>query len=309
MIHYHPIIQHLTGNMDLLRLDLIDKKISGNKWFKLKNNLEKAEAGNFETIVTFGGAFSNHIAATAAACKKSHLKCVGIIRGEESSALNPTLAKAKQDGMQLHFVSREFYSQILKDGSEKYLHDNFGRHYLIPEGGNNEEGVLGCMEILKKEWDYDYIFCACGTGTTFAGLVASAKPGQKVIGISVLKGENKLPLEVQNLLGSISPGQKNKIQGNEAPEKSWLEDHCILNTYCFNGYAKFDENLLQFKNDFELKHKISLDHIYTSKLLYGVFDLNEKNKLKPGSKILIVHSGGLQGNKGFEERYHLTPSL
>lgn len=331
MLAYSPIIQmiNLRSNyqVDVLRLDLLHQEISGNKWFKLKHNLKKAIAEKHNLIITFGGAFSNHIAATAAACKLFNIKCVGVIRGEEHSstsldATNPTLQKAKENGMQLHFVSRELYAQKNDEAFKKYLHETFGAHYLIPEGGNNVEGALGCMEILATNFtnntnsvgdnscnsrlSHDYILCACGTGTTFAGILASAKPNQSVIGMSVLKGGNKLPEETENLLQQVFPDKKLKVFGNEALEKPIIENSCISNTYCFSGYAKFDKTLIDFKKEFEREHNIPLDYVYTNKLFFAAFDLMKKNKFKSNSKILIIHSGGLQGNKGFEKRYKLS---
>ena len=293
----------------MLRLDLIDEEISGNKWFKLKCNLEKAISQNHHTIVTFGGAFSNHIAATAAACKRYNLKCIGVIRGEENEALNDTLKKAKEDGMFFYFVDRETYRNKNGMAVKDELQKLFGEYYLIPEGGNNEAGLEGCLEILKKEWNYDYVFCACGTGTTYSGLFASKTEQQKVIGISVLKGDNTLPDEANTLLKNMLPNKTLLIKGNEALKKDVLDEDCILNSYAFNGYAKMHKDLLNFKIEFESNYNIALDHIYTSKLLYAVFDLMKLKKLKLNSKILVIHSGGLQGNKPFEERYHLTPNL
>lgn len=312
MIVHDPIIEPVLlqagYQTDVLRLDQLHPEISGNKWFKLKYNLEKAIAGHFDTIITFGGAFSNHIAATAAACKFYNVKSVAVIRGDEMQALNATLTRAKDNGMELYFVSREIYSQKNNAEFKQHLQEKFGNHYLIPEGGNNTEGVLGCSEILKPEWEYDYVFCACGTATTFAGLVASAKPGQKIIGISVLKGENKLPNDAAEIIQSVL---KNDviILGNEALNDLHLNNHSIINNYCFSGYAKFDKHLVDFKIEFEAKHKFPLDHVYTAKLFYAVTDLLKLKKIKAGSKLLIIHSGGLQGNAGFEERYHLMPTL
>lgn len=313
MISYNPIIQDLKNGsffqLDVLRLDLIDEEISGNKWFKLKRNIDKALAENFNTVITFGGAFSNHIAATASACKRYNLKCIGIIRGEEKDASNPTLSEASKNGMLLHFVSREFYSQKNDQLFKNYLEANFGRHYLIPEGGNNLEGALGCMEILKPEWNYEYVFCACGTATTYAGIFASKNQDQKIIGISVLKGKNTLPLEAGNLINGLLPGKKCSLAGNEVLENEIIREDCIINSYAFKGYARLDESLVEFKKNFEAEYKIPLDHVYTTKLMYAVFDLVKKNKLPSKSKLLVIHSGGLQGNKGFEERYHLIPNL
>ncbi|WP_317899655.1 1-aminocyclopropane-1-carboxylate deaminase/D-cysteine desulfhydrase [Aurantibacillus circumpalustris] len=314
MISYNPIIQELhkesAYQVDVLRLDLIDVEISGNKWFKLKNNLEKAISQNKKSIITFGGAYSNHIAATAAACKKFNLKCIGVIRGEEKEELNDTLKTAQKNGMEFYFVDRETYKQKDTIEFKNNLAKTFGEHYLIPEGGNNEEGVSGCMDILKKEWNYDYVFCACGTATTFAGILTSAKDQNKIIGISVLKGENNLPAEAEVLLDKISlNSSKMKILGEEALKKDFIEDSCILNSYAFKGYAKKNTELLNFKTEFENKFEIPLDHIYTTKLFYAVFDLIKRKKLISDSKILVVHSGGLQGNEAFEKRYHLTPNL
>jgi 1-aminocyclopropane-1-carboxylate deaminase len=312
LIPYHPIIQHLpaitTYHVDVLRLDLIDAEVSGNKWFKLKRNIEKALAGNFETIVTFGGAFSNHIAATSAACKKYKIRSVGIIRGEETLPLNPTLLAARENGMHLHFVKRDLYSQKWEDQFKEMIEATYGRHYLIPEGGNNREGVLGCTEILNDACDHDFIFCACGTATTYAGLLASSKPHQAVIGISVLKGKNTLPEEAEKLLKSIG-SQKITVDGNEKLNEPLLMDSCITNRYCFKGYAGFDAEVVKFKYQFENAHQIPLDYVYNDKLVYAVFDLMEKKKFKPGARILMVHGGGLQGNNGFERRYQLKPTL
>jgi 1-aminocyclopropane-1-carboxylate deaminase len=300
--HLHK--QKLT--LDVLRLDLIHPEFGGNKWFKLKRNLQKAKDKNIRTIITFGGAYSNHIAATAAACKFFQLQAIGIIRGEESKNLNPTLLKAKEDGMQLHFVSRETYAQKNEPRYHAWLTKTFGQNLLIPEGGNNEEGILGCSEILNPAWDYDYIFCACGTGATFSGIVASCKPTTVVVGMSVLKGANNLPLQVKQQLTVVFPQQHFNVLGNEVLQQSEFTNHCIINTYSFNGYAKKNQELIDFKNKFECDFNIPLDYIYTNKLFYGVFDLIQKQKLKAHAKILIVHSGGLQGNQGFEGGFGLS---
>lgn len=313
MITYNPIIQKLHSGLfnernlsfEVLRLDLLDPEISGNKWFKLKRNIQKAKSENFKTIITFGGAFSNHIAATAASCKLDGLNSVGVIRGDETQDLNTTLLKAKENGMLLHFVSREIYSHKTEESFKSELIKIFGEHYLIPEGGNNEEGILGCTEILKPEWDHDIIFCACGTAATFAGILGSLKPKQLLVGISVLKGENTLVNDALNQMHSVFPQQKFSVKGNEALSKDEIVENCISNNYCFNGYAKMDKQLVAFKNIFEKDFDIPLDYIYTNKLFYAVFDLMKHNKIKENSKILIIHCGGLQGNKGFEKRYNL----
>lgn len=313
MFEYNPILQSISiensRSFDILRLDLIHKEVSGNKWFKLKHNLEKANREKFKTVITFGGAFSNHIAATAFACKLSGFNSIAIIRGEEPPRLNSTLLKAQENGMVLHFVSREFYKQKNELVFKEYLLNKFGEHYLIPEGGNNVEGVLGCTEILNTNLDYDFVFCACGTATTFTGLVLNADSRQKTIGISVLKGENTLPSYANEILNSLSMDSLISIKGNDELNKKEIEANCITNNYCFNGYAKYDSALVKFKTDFESKYGIPLDYVYTSKLFYAVFDIIQKNQIRPESKILVIHCGGLQGNEGFENRYHLMPSL
>ncbi|MDX2174487.1 MAG: pyridoxal-phosphate dependent enzyme [Bacteroidota bacterium] len=306
MLTYTPLIQSLVVSFplkaDVLRLDKLHESISGNKWFKLKYNLQKAQKQNVNTIITFGGAYSNHIAATASACKLFNLNSVGIIRGEET-VLNPTLIEAKENGMQLEFVSREQYSKRNEQDFKDYLQTKYGNHLLIPEGGNNKEGAIGCQEIIEQKWDYDYILCACGTATTFSGIVSNIKSKTTVIGISVLKGENNLPFDSSIMTNEISPQKKYTIMGNDEIEKDIISEHCITSNYSFNGYANYYQPLIDFKSKFEMQYDIPLDYIYTTKLFYGVFDLMAKQKFKKDSKILVIHSGGLQGNKGFEQRF------
>ena len=286
MLNYTPIIQKITTDLfsekkaevSVLRLDLIHPEISGNKWFKLKYNLEEAQRLGHDTILTFGGAFSNHIHATAVACHQAGFKSIGVIRGEEESSSNDTLKDAQVNGMHLHFVSRHGYRS--KNDSEfiSELHAKFGNFYLVPEGGDNELGAKGCEEILPKENDFDIVFCACGTGTTFKGILNSLQSHQQLIGISVLKGEGELT--------KLFP----QINSN----------------YHFGGYAKHTRDLLDFKNRFEKQTQIPLDYFYTAKLFYAVNDMIQNNKFPVGAKILIIHSGGLQGNRGYEKRYALN---
>ena len=284
MIPYTPIINQINFNgyqIGILRLDLIHPEISGNKWFKLKYNLEQAKKENKNTIITFGGAFSNHIAATAVACKLNELKSIGIIRGEETSADNSTLQLAKQNGMKLLFVSREEYSQKNDSGYLQRLRYMYPEAYIIPEGGDNKLGQKGCEEILTTDmFRYKNIFCAYGTGTTYKGISKSLLPHQKLYVVNVLKFEAAV---------------------NE-PQTS------ILNDYHFGGYAKHTDELLEFKRWFENTHSIPLDYVYTAKLFFAAFDLMKHDKLKKDYPILIIHCGGLQGNKGYEDRYQLSGS-
>jgi len=306
MLVYNPIIQAIdvpfNYKVDVLRLDKLHEKISGNKWFKLKYNLQKAQEQNIDTIITFGGAYSNHIAAAASACKLFNFKSIGIIRGDES-VINPTLIKAKENGMQLEFVTRELYSKKNESEFKNYLQTKFGNHYLIPEGGNNSEGILGCNEIINPEWNYDYIMCACGTATTYTGIVSNINTDTKVIGISVLKGENKLPGEVEKILNGIYPKKNYNIKGNDELDNEFISRNCIISNYSFNGYANYYKPLIDFKMEFEKKYSIPLDYVYTNKLFFAAFDLMMKQKFKENAKILLIHSGGLQGNKGFEQRF------
>ena len=283
MISYFPIIHQITYNgndIGILRLDLLHPEISGNKWFKLKYNLEQAVKENKNTIITFGGAFSNHIAATSVACKLNGLKCIGIIRGEETSSNNSTLTLAKENGMELLFVDRNEYLQKTDNGYLQRLRYMYPEAYIIPEGGDNKLGQKGCEEILTKELaDYTTIFGASGTGTTYKGISKSLLPHQNLIAINVLKFE-------------------------AIAEESQAE---ILNNYHFGGYAKHTQELLDFIYWFEKTYTIPLDYVYTSKLFFAVFDLLKQNEFHKEQKILIIHTGGLQGNKGYEMRYNLNP--
>lgn len=284
MIDYTPIINQIIYNgyqIGILRLDLIHPEISGNKWFKLKYNIEQAKKENCHTIITFGGAFSNHIAATAVAAKLAGFKSIGIIRGEETSANNPTLSFAKENGMELLFVSRTEYSQKNDIGYLQRLRYMYPGTYIIPEGGDNKLGQKGCEEILTPEmFAYKHIFCAQGTGTTYKGISKSLLPHQK--------------LNVANVLNFEATANEPRT--------------VILNDYHFGGYAKHTKELLDFKTWFENTYSIPLDYVYTAKLFYAAFDLMKQEKLEKNQAVLIIHCGGLQGNKGYEERYNLKPN-
>lgn len=284
MITYIPTINNIEYNgyrIGILRLDLIHPEISGNKWFKLKYNLLEAVKQQKNTVITFGGAFSNHIAATAIACKIAGLKSIGIIRGEDSSANNTTLLLAQQNGMELLFINRIEYSQKNDSGYLQRLRYMYPDSYIIPEGGDNALGQKGCEEILVKETEfYSTIFCASGTGTTYKGIAKSLLPHQNLTVINSLKFE------------AIS----------ETPQTT------ILNNYHFGGYAKHTNELLEFKTWFEETYSIPLDYVYTIKLFFAAFDLMKENKLDKAQKILVIHSGGLQGNEGYQKRYNLNPN-
>ena len=290
MIHHLP--NYKDFQIDILRLDLLHPFYGGNKYFKLKYNIQNAKG---KTILTFGGAHSNHIYATAAFCHEQKLKCVGVIRGEESMIeKSPTLQFAKQQGMYLHFVSRELYKNKTQQELLNGLKSELGDFYLIPEGGNNDAGIKGCTEILNSIPFYDHVFCACGTSCTYTGILSSAKKDQTIIGISVLKGENKLIDEVN------AKATKFNFEKIKPHLKGKIDHSTILSEYHFGGYAKHNQELLDFKTNFEKQHHIPLDYVYTSKLFYAVYDLINKGLLLENGSILIVHSGGQQGNTGYE---------
>ena len=273
------------------REDLIHPYISGNKYRKLKYNLEQAKAENQDTLLTFGGAFSNHIAAVAFARKEYGFKTIGIIRGDELESQinnNPTLLFAQQCGMKFVFETREKYRHKNEVTYQADLMAQFGRFYLIPEGGTNELAIKGCEEILTQEDAvFDYICCCVGTGGTISGIINSSMNHQKVIGFPALKGDF-LEEDIRKY------AKNNRWELN-------LDYH-------FGGYAKIDKVLIQFMNFFLENTKIQLDPVYTGKMLFGLYDLIEKGFFPNGSKILAIHTGGIQGIQGMNiklEQLHL----
>ncbi len=274
------------------RLDLLHPEINGNKYFKLKYNIEKVLQSEHKTMLTFGGAHSNHIHATAAAGKLFGFKTIGIIRGEElenEAKYSPTLKFAKQCGMQLEFVMRSAYTEKETDEFKSWLHDQFGSFFLVPEGGSNFLGVNGCLEILSEQDknNFDIITCACGTGATLAGIVLALKPHQRALGFSVLKNGSWLKEEV---LKHIRFFLMNDELANEFSDK--FE---IITDYDFGGYAKWNDELISFIENFETQHNVPLEQVYTGKMMFGIVDILTKKKMYGGKKILAIHSGGLQG--------------
>lgn len=279
------ILNDFGVELFIKREDLVFPEISGNKFRKLKYNLLEAKKKGFSTLLTFGGAYSNHIHATAAAGKKYGFHTIGIIRGQELEEKleevlkeNFTLRSAFKSGMQFHFISREAYKN--KDSLEflKHLKDVFGDFYLIPEGGTNDLAVKGCAEILtESDKDFDYICTAVGTGGTLAGLSESAFENQNILGFSMLK-ENYLEDEIHRF----------------TTKNNWE----LVRKYHFGKYGKVTPELIQFINDFYKKHNIPLDPIYTGKLLYGILEEVKAGRFSENSRILALHTGGLQGIHG-----------
>ncbi len=263
------------------REDLLHPIISGNKFRKLKYNLENAKNQNQKVLLTFGGAFSNHIVAVAGAGNEFGFTTIGIIRGEELADKidqNPSLLKAQQLGMTFVFVSREHYRQKESPDFIKQLRNDFGEFYLLPEGGTNELAIKGCEEILSlSDSDFTHICSSVGTGGTITGIINSSAINQNIIGFSSLKGDF-----IQNDIAKF------------ANKQNWS----VNCDYHFGGYGKVTEELIDFINSFYLEHHIHLDPIYTGKMMFGIMNLIENDFFSANSKILAIHTGGLQGIAG-----------
>ncbi|OUS00499.1 1-aminocyclopropane-1-carboxylate deaminase [Flavobacteriales bacterium 33_180_T64] len=264
---------------------LIHPYISGNKYRKLKYNLVEAKKLKNNTLLTFGGAYSNHIAAVASVGKEYGFKTIGIIRGEELTSkieTNPTLSFAKNCGMHFKFITRADYRNKATNNFIDNLKSEFENFYLIPEGGTNELAVKGCEEILNvSDNNFDFICCSVGTGGTISGLINSALPHQKILGFPALKGDF-LREEITKFVTN----------------KNWE----LITDYHFGGYAKTNDELITFINAFKQSHNIPLDPIYTGKMIFGIYDLIKKGYFPKHSKILAIHTGGLQGINGMNEK-------
>lgn len=266
-----PWLSNATTKVHVLRLDRVHPLISGNKWYKLRFYLEAARAQG-KNVVTFGGAYSNHILATAAACSLLGVRCAGIIRGEAPRSCSPTLTDAAALGMELHFITREAYRQ-------KRLPEQFaGEHWqLVPEGGYGITGMQGAATIPVPCGRFDHICCAVGTGTMLAGLLQPAVAGTMVTGFSVLKNHISSKQEIDALLPDHRP-------------------YFLNHDFHFGGYAKYTASLIRFMNALYEQTGIPTDFVYTAKLFYGVKTLLEQD-LKHSRDLLVIHSGGLQGNR------------
>lgn len=250
---------------------------SGNKWWKLKYNLLEAKENNFSSILTFGGAFSNHILAVSKAAQQMGIKSIGIIRGQELDGTNHTLKHAKENGMEFYFVDRSTYRNKENiDWSQK-----FENSFIIPEGGTNQLAVKGCQEFLATNL-FDYVCCSVGTGGTISGIIKSLNDSQFALGFSALKKGFYLENEIKKYVDS----------------DNWSLNH----DFHFNGYAKMNKELVDFMNEFKKTYHIPLDPVYTSKLFYGVLKLIEQDYFPNNKTILIVHSGGLQGIVGMNQK-------
>ena len=284
----HPFADERQIEVVVKRLDLLHPVVQGNKFYKLHYNLKAAKALGYTRVLTFGGAYSNHIHATALAAAANGLQSIGIIRGEIVKPLNPTLEDAERQGMIFYPMNRGDYRQKENPSIFENLKLQFGDFYLIPEGGTNALAIKGTKEILaEQDLSMDFICTPIGTGGTFAGLVDSAKPEQHVIGFSALKGEFIFS-EIEQLLQKYDISPKCR--------------YTIETAYHFGGYAKHNAELITFIQELKEKAKLPADPIYTGKMMFGLLDLIGKNYFPNGSKILVLHTGGLQGVRGFEQR-------
>ncbi len=281
------------------RDDLIHPQVSGNKWRKLKYNIAKAQQRGSDTLLTLGGAHSNHIAATAAAGAIMGLKTIGIIRGEDADLENPTLSFAASKGMLLQRISR---AQFREAGSWDFMDElkaQFGHFYHIPQGGANLLGVMGCMDILKEtDIAFDRVFVACGTATTLSGIALNNPRQSMLYGVSALKGGAFLRDEVA--------AHAKALLQDEETERSVMEHVEILDKYHFGGYAKTTPELIDFMRSFFRETGVKLDPVYTGKCAYAMIDftgrLKRDNVEVNNEKWLIIHTGGMQGIGAMERK-------
>ncbi len=278
------LLEEKKVSLFIKREDKIHPLISGNKYRKLKYNIKKAKIAQYQALLTFGGAFSNHILATACAAHENGLKSVGIIRGEELAFKwkdNPTLLKATALGMRLKFVSRSDYRNKHSAEFVEQLKAEYGHFYLLPEGGTNDLAIRGCEEILiSEDEDFNAVCCSVGTGGTIAGIINSKSSEQRVLGFPALKGDF-LKEDIRKF----------------ATNEQWN----LQLDYHFGGYGKVSAELINFINDFKKETQIPLDPIYTGKMIFGILDMVEKDKFEPDTKILAIHTGGLQGIVGMNK--------
>lgn len=294
VIDVHSILSGFTGanvqTLDIARLDRIHPIVSGNKIFKLRYNLEAACTASMKGIITMGGAWSNHLAATAVACAAAGLKCIGLVRGELDDSKNEILKTCSKNGMVLQSVAREaFYTDSASVKSFLAAHPDY---FFIPAGGDNTAGEKGCIEILScipNAESYSHIFCAMGTGTTFRGLVKSARKHQKVIGIPVLK---------------IRAAEQSAFLQQHGNAVGICEKE-ILYAFAGKGYGKSDEALLELMRQFYDKTKVPTDFVYTGKLMRAIDELLKNGRLSSDARILVMHTGGLLGNRSLNnEIFH-----
>jgi 1-aminocyclopropane-1-carboxylate deaminase len=287
----HPEAASHGVRLLLWRDDLLNPDLPGNKARKLKYNLLEARANGHTHLLTFGGAYSNHLAAVAAAGRRYGFATTGLVRGEEHQPLNPTLARCVAAGMQLHYLDRTTYRRRAEPEFLAEMLQQFGPAYLLPEGGTNAlalRGVAELIEELRQHTSFDAVAVAAGTGGTLAGLalgLADAGYAARAVGVAALKGGDFLRADI-DALTLAATGQA-------------LSNYEVHTGYHFGGYAKLPPELRAFIHQFETDYGVLLDPIYTSKLLFGVVDLIAQGHFAPGSTVVAVHTGGLQAWAGF----------
>jgi len=291
VVHLDDKVARQAGvSIYVKRDDLLHPEFGGNKWRKLKYNLQACCQQQASGILTFGGAYSNHLLATAAAGAASGIPTIGIVRGEPASADNPTLRRASALGMQLQWVDRATYRQRHSATYWQDLRARYGEVYIVPEGGSNVRALAGVAELVVEMRAqlprFDVICCPVGSGGTLAGIVGALAGAETAMGISVLRGADYLVREVERLLGV--PDLRGRWQIND--------------TYHCGGYARVTRDLVRFCDDFAAHHGIPLEPIYSGKMMYGIFDLISRRRWPPETVLVALHTGGLQGLAGMENR-------
>jgi 1-aminocyclopropane-1-carboxylate deaminase len=285
-----PFIQQLdeswfrlyVRNVSMLRLDVIHPVVSGNKWYKLKQNIQHALDNGYKTIITFGGPFSNHLIATAAATQAFGIKAIGIVRGQYAqSELTPTLSDCVQLGIELQFVSREEYAKKEDTVWLQQLYSKYDKPFIIPEGGANELGRLGAEDIAQYiPKQFTHVCVSVGTGTTLIGIRNALPTTQQVWGYAPMRNGSYLSDEIAQHLTS----QKNV---------AWQ----LFSDWHFGGFGKWNDELLTFMDSFNKTNHITLDKVYTAKMMYGIQQQLQQNIFPGDAEILCIHTGGLQGNR------------
>jgi len=276
-------------NVFMKRIDLVHPMVSGNKWFKMKYNIAEMIEQGKDTLLTLGGAFSNHIHAAARAGKIFGFNTIGLLRGEEHLPLNATLQSAVDDGMELHYIDRGTFRERESESFLNSIKNKFGNVYILPVGGTNNIALKGCAEIVEQIYiKYDYICAASGSGGTFAGIVAGLNGNKKGIAFPALKGGQFLEEVISDLVFEYSGKQ--------------FSNWSINADYHFGGFAKLTKELVEFTKEFKKLNGFELDYIYTNKMMFGIADLIKSGNFNPGETIVAVHSGGLQGNFGMKDK-------
>lgn len=279
-----PYLSNQFTKIDILRLDAIHPIVSGNKWYKLRYYVEDALQKKASTIASFGGPYSNHLVALAFAAKEANLKSIGYVRSNEGEPITPTLQEALNYGMDLKFLGRNTFQEKKALLIHPQNKNEGNTIYYINEGGYGVLGAQGAATIMSEAtFSYDYVVCAVGTGTMIAGLINASNPNQKIIGITVLKNEGTIYEEINTLV--------------EDTNKSYT----LLHAFHQGGYAKTTREQIEFMNELWGYAKIPTDIVYTSKVLMAVTQLVKENYFISNSKVLVIHSGGLQGNRSLSK--------